>query len=235
MADPSSRSAPALPPEATAEFIRANLPLTEVPGTRLRLHLAGPRSGLSRLVPPGGTPYWAHAWPGGMALALHLAAHPETVHGRSVVEIGAGSGLVSLAGLRAGAGSVLAIETDPLAAVVIRLNAEANGLPVPVIQVPLPRRPALDLASLRDIRGRSAVLAGDVFYDEVVAASATASLDAARDALGPDTPILIGDIGRRFLRRDRLEPLASYPVRDVGDPPSAPLREGWVFRWKPLP
>ena len=235
MSGPSSRRAPALPPKAAAEFIRAKLPLTEIPGTGLRLHLAGPRSGLSRLVPPGGTPYWAHVWPGGMALALHLAAKPETVRGRAVVEIGAGSGLVALAALRAGAEGVLAIETDPLAAVAIRLNAEANGLPVPVVQVPRPKRPALDLANLQEIRGCSAVLAGDVFYNEAVAASATASFDAVRDALGPDTPILIGDIGRRFLPRDRLEPLASYPVRDVGDSPSAPLREGWVFRWKPTP
>lgn len=235
MAAPSSSRTPALPPEGAAEFIRANLPLTEVPGTGLRLHLAGPRSGLSRLVPAGGTPYWAHVWPGGMALALHLAAHPGTVRGRAVVEIGAGSGLVSLAALRAGAERVLAIETDPLAAVAIRLNAEANGLPMPVVQVRVPKGPALDLENVQRSRGRSAVLAGDIFYDEAVAASATASLDAARDALGPDTPILVGDIGRRFLPRDRLEPLASYPVRDVGDPPSTPLREGWVFRWKASP
>ena len=215
------------------EFIRANLPLTEVPGTGLRLHLAGPRSGLARLVPPGGTPYWAHVWPGGVALALHLAAHPEAVRDRAVVEIGAGSGLVALAALRAGAESVLAIETDPLAAVAIRLNAEANGLPAPVVQVGEPQQVAFVVGSIRTTQGTSAVLAGDVFYDETVAASATATLDAARDSLGPDTPILIGDIGRRFLARDRLEPLAAYPVRDVGDPPSAPLREGWVFCWKP--
>ena len=217
------------------EFIRANLPLTEVPGTGLRLHLAGPRSGLARLVPPGGTPYWAHVWPGGVALALHLAAHPEAVRDRAVVEIGAGSGLVALAALRAGAESVLAIETDPLAAVAIRLNAEANGLPTPVVQVGEPQQVAFVVGSIRTTQGTSAVLAGDVFYDETVAASATATLDAARDALGPDTPILVGDIGRRFLARDRLEPLASYPVRDVGDPPSASLREGWVFRWTPVP
>jgi predicted nicotinamide N-methyase len=170
-----------------------------------------------------------------VALALHLAARPETVRGRAVVEIGAGSGLVSLAALHAGAENVRAIETDPLAAVAIRLNAVANGLPAPVVHVGKTQQVAFVLRSIRKTDGVSAVLAGDVFYDEVVAASATASLDAARDALSPDTPILIGDIGRRFLPRDRLEPLASYPVRDVGDPPSAPQREGWIFRWKRAP
>ena len=45
MAAPSSRRVSALPPEGAAEFIRANLPLTEVPGTGLRLHLHGRFSG----------------------------------------------------------------------------------------------------------------------------------------------------------------------------------------------
>ncbi|EYD74481.1 hypothetical protein Rumeso_03955 [Rubellimicrobium mesophilum DSM 19309] len=221
-------------PDAEA-FIRANLPLVEVPGTGLRLHLAGPRSGLSRLVPPGGTPYWAHAWPGGVALALHLAAQPETVQGRSVWEIGAGSGLVSLAALRAGAEAATAVDTDPLAAVATRVNAEANGLPAPRVLIRAAGELSLDWASAGASRGRSAVLAGDVFYDAASARHATEALDGAAAALGPDAPILVGDIGRRFLPRDRLEPLACYPVRDVGDPPSAPLREGWVFRWTPLP
>ena len=215
-------------------FIRENLPLTEVPGTGLRLHLAGPRSRLTRLVPPGETPYWAYAWPGGVALALHLAAHPRTVGGRDVFEIGSGSGLVSLGALRAGASEAVAFDTDPLAAVAMRINAEANGVSAPLTFIRTAEHLPFDLGTIRKIQGRSMVLAGDVFYDATSARAATAALDAAEGALGPDTPILVGDIGRRFLPRDRLEPLASYPVRDVGDPPSAPLREGWVFRWKRL-
>jgi predicted nicotinamide N-methyase len=183
-------------------------------------------------VPPGGTPYWAHVWPGGLALAQHLTEHPQSVDGRSVVEIGAGSGLVSLAALRAGAEAALATDTDPLAAVAVRVNAEANGLISPQVHVSSPSHLASDLGGLRRTSGTSIILAGDVFYDPSVAAWASAALDAAWDALGRETPILIGDIGRRFLPRDRIEPLASYPVRDVGDPPGAPPREGWVFRWR---
>ena len=209
------------------DFITSNLPLTEVQGTGLRLHLAGPRSGLSRLVPPGGTPYWAHAWPGGIALAQHIAAHPETVRGRAIWEIGAGSGLVALAALRAGADTVVALDTDPLAAISVRLNAEANGLPPPVaITATRIHRPS------RRTQGEAVVLAGDVFYGEEVARDTASALDAAAAVLGAGTTILVGDIGRRHLPLNRLEPLASYPVRDVGDPPSAPLREGRVFRWR---
>jgi predicted nicotinamide N-methyase len=216
-------------------FIRANLPLAEVPGTGLRLHLAGPRSGLSRLVPPGGTPFWAHAWPGGVALAMHLVAQPETILGREVVEIGTGSGLVSIAALRAGAVSATAFDTDPLAAVATRINAEANGVGTPQVHIGAPEHLLLDPGSVLGIQGRSVVLAGDVFYDATSARLSTAALDAAGAALGRDAVILVGDIGRRFLPRERLEPLASYPVRDLGDPPSAPLHDGWVFRWKRLP
>jgi predicted nicotinamide N-methyase len=216
-------------------FIRANLPLAEVPGTGLRLHLAGPRSGLSRLVPPGGTPFWAHAWPGGVALAMHLVAQPETILGREVVEIGTGSGLVSIAALRAGAVSATAFDTDPLAAVATRINAEANGVAIPQVHIGAPGHLLLDPGSVLRIQGRSVVLAGDVFYDATSARLSTAALDAAGATLGRDAVILVGDIGRRFLPRERLEPLASYPVRDLGDPPSAPLHDGWVFRWKRLP
>lgn len=204
-------------PENAATFIRAHLPLTGVPGTAIRLHLAGPHSGLSRLVPPGGTPYWAHAWPGGVALARHIAAHPEAVRGQTVVEIGTGSGLVAIAALRAGATGVAGVDPDPLAAVAARINAEANGVPaVPVT------------ATIPEGAKASVILAGDVFYDGRAARQVAAAFDA-----WPGVTILVGDIGRRFLPRDRLEPLASYPVRDLGDPPSAPLRDGWVFRWRP--
>jgi len=216
-------------------FIRANLPLAEVPGTGVRLHLAAPRSGLSRLVPPGERPYWAYAWPGGVALAMHMAARPETVRGRDVVEIGTGSGLVSLAALRAGAASALGFDADPLAKIATEANAEANGLPRPLVLLCEAKHLPSSLGSIRKLPGRSVVLAGDVFYDEALAPLTIQALDAALAALGPGTSILVGDIGRRYLPRDRLEPLASYPVRDVGDPPSAPLRDGCVFRWKPLP
>lgn len=213
-------------PEAEA-FIRAHLPLREVPGTGLRLHLAGPRSGLSRLVPPGGRPFWAHAWPGGVALALHLAAHPGVVRGRPVLDAGTGSGLAALAALRARARAVTGLDGDPLALLAAALNAAANGLPAPALRQVAPARLGAALAELA-AEAHSVVLAGDLFYDAAAARRATRALDAV--AAGAE--VLVGDIGRPFLPLDRLEPLAAYPVRDLGDPPAAPPREGRVFRWR---
>lgn len=206
-----------------AAFIRANLPLREVPGTGLRLHLAGPRSGLARLVPPGDTPYWAHPWPGGLALALHLSAHPEVVRGRAVLDLGTGSGLAALAAARAGAAEVLALDTDPLAAIAARLNAEANG---PDLRIEALPHEGIEAALRAWAAPGQILLAGDLFYDAAVAERATRLLDIAT-AHGAEA--LVGDVGRRFLPRSRLEPLATYPVRDVGD---AEDTQASVFRWR---
>ena len=209
-------------------FIRANLPLTEVPGTGIHLHLAGPRSGLSRLVSPGGTPYWAYAWPGGVALAMHLLANPEQFRDGDRPmdgwEFGAGSGLVSIAMRKAGR-YVIATDPDPLALVAARLNAEANGVAFDLLRGGF----AANMSPPEEIMQKPMLLlAGDVFYDKAIAALATTYFDRQPSYV----TILVGDIGRRSLPHDRLHPLASYPVRDVGDPLSASLREGWVFRWK---
>ena len=117
--------------EAVA-FIEANLPLVappELPG--VELHLAGPRSGLSqlqRLNPDFGMPYWAHLWGGGRALVPFLAERPEIVAGRRVLDVGSGSGVVSIAAGRAGAAEVFAIDIDPYAVAATELNTQLNGI-----------------------------------------------------------------------------------------------------------
>src|SRR6476620_2577081 len=58
-------------------------------------------------VPP---PYWAFAWAGGQALARYLLDNAALVVGRTVLGLGAGSGLTSIAAMKAGAASVLAAD-----------------------------------------------------------------------------------------------------------------------------
>jgi predicted nicotinamide N-methyase len=53
-------------------------------------------------------PFWASAWLGGQALARFVLDHPETVAGRRVLDLAAGSGLVAIAASLAGADVVLA-------------------------------------------------------------------------------------------------------------------------------
>jgi predicted nicotinamide N-methyase len=149
-----------------------------------------------------------------------------------VHDIGMGSGLAAIAAMQAGAAGVVGFDTDPFAAVAARLNAQANGIPTfPVIpDIAGQQDPGQD--HFRSKEGAFIVLAGDVFYDDEVASRMSAALDSAEASAEPDCHILVGDIGRGFLPRHRLEPLACYPVRDVGDPPGAPAREGWVYHWK---
>ena len=198
-------------PDDRARFIRDHLHLAPVPGLpELTAWTAHPRSGLS-ILEEDAAPYWAYLWPGGAGLIRHLLLHPEVVAGRRVLDLGAGSGLAGIAAARAGAASVLCADPSDMARAACLLNAEANGVHVEV---------AARAEGRFDI-----VLAGDVFYDETIAAALWPRLQthAAQGAT-----VLIGDIGRRCLP-EGLRPLAEYEVKDVGDGPSTPPCRATVY------
>ncbi|MDE2362452.1 MAG: methyltransferase [Hyphomicrobiales bacterium] len=189
---------------AASAFIAANLPLRPVPGlSGISIHTAVSGSGLRRLA-AGRNPYWAWCWAGGLALAQHLAARPETVAGKGVLDLGAGSGLVGIAAAKAGARAVLAVDVDEDAVAAIELNARANRVSLAVLHddilddVP----PPVDVA-----------LVGDLFYDRDVAARVTRFLDAC---VAAGTRVYVGDPFRAFLPRERLNLIASYATRDFG-------------------
>jgi len=52
----------------------------------------------------------------------------HTVPGKSVIDLGCGSGILSIAALSLGAGRAVAVDIDPIAETVARDNAEMNGL-----------------------------------------------------------------------------------------------------------
>lgn len=194
---------PASSPAEAEDFIRKFLPLAPLrflPG--IRLHQPTPQSGLAAwLAASGGghtPPYWAYAWAGGAALALHLRAHPELVAGRTVLDFGAGSGLVGIAAALAGASTVSAFEPDANGRVAIALNAAANGVAISVVESPV---------------AAEIVLAGDVFYDAQVARQTLARLEQL--AAG-GAAVLVGDPFRRDLPTGRLTEIAGYTVPDMG-------------------
>lgn len=201
-------------------FIRERLPLEPVPGVpEIRLHRAGPRSGLMHLAradPDFGSPYWARPWGGGLALARHVLDHPDVVAGKRVLDLGAGSGLVAIAAALAGASAVKAVDVDPYAVAAARLNAAANGATIETVQADLVdgEPPDVDL-----------LLVGDLFYDPELAARVEAFL---RRCLAARVAVLIGDPWRAPLPAARLRVLAEYPVADFGDPNGA-ARAAAVF------
>jgi predicted nicotinamide N-methyase len=201
-------------------FILDRLPLESAPGVpEIRLHRAGPRSGLMRLAqadPGFGSPYWARPWGGGLALARHVLDHPEIVAGKRVLDLGAGSGLVAIAAALAGAGAVRAVDVDPYAVTATRLNAAANGVAVEVTHADITGGdpPEVDL-----------MLVGDLFYDPDLAERVEGFL---RLCLAAGIVVLIGDPFRASLPTERLRVVAEYPVADYGDPEGA-ARAAAVF------
>ncbi len=151
-------------------------------------------------------PFWATAWPGGLALARYVLDHPETVAGRRVLDVASGSGLVAIAAGLAGAATVTANDIDPYAQAAIMLNSRANEVPV-----------ALRLGDLLDGDGGDAevVLAGDVFYSEALAARMGPFLQraAARGAR-----VLVGDPGRGHLPEGGMTTMVSYRAPDIAAP-----------------
>ena len=215
---------PAAPADPES-FVRSACRLTPVPQVRqIRLHLAEDVLGLwQRTEDEFGTgrppPFWAFAWPGGQALARYVLDHPGLVAGRTVLDLGSGSGLVAIAAAMAGAATVVASEIDVLAAAAIRLNARGNRVPVPVIVGDV-----LD----GDGDGAEVVLAGDVWYSGPLAGRVLGFLERAR-ARGAS--VLAGDIGRAFLPRDRFRVLDARDVPVLADLEDASVKRTMV--WAP--
>jgi predicted nicotinamide N-methyase len=208
-----------------AAFIKARLPLVPAPSVpEILIHAANPRSGLGKLAELSGEddapPYWAYPWAGGAALARHFLARPETVRGRRVLDFGAGSGLVAIAAAKCGASKVLAAEIDRNGLVALGLNAVANGVKIEPIARDMTKDepPAVDL-----------IAAGDVFYAEAVAEKTKGFLVRCRAA---GLEVIVGDVGRAWLPRERLRLLAEYPLRDFGEGTKAPLKSCGVFSFE---
>ena len=164
-------------------------------------------------------PFWAFAWAGGQALARYLLDDPETVRGRRVLDFASGSGLVAIAAARSGAAAVEACDIDAFAAEAIALNAAANGVQVMV---------RLDDLIGRD-EGWDVVCAGDVCYEKAMAQSVIAWLTQLSAG---GTRVLIGDPGRSYLPKDKLEPLASYAVPVTRSLEDADIKNSTVWRLK---
>ena len=159
----------------------------EKPGTGLWQH--GYRSD----TPP---PFHAFAWPGGRVLARYLLDNPETVAAQRVLDVGAGSGLVAIAAARAGAASVVAVDSAADAVAAIERNAAANAVPV-----------TARLADLTEIApDTDVIVAGDLFYSKQTGDRARAWL---RRAHATGVRVYVGDAGRGFLPTTVLHPVTS--------------------------
>ncbi len=216
-------------PDDPAGFIRANTRLLPVPhAPEISLHVADEATALWEKteeeleaigLPP---PFWAFAWAGGQALARYILDNPDRVTGARIIDFASGSGLVAIAAVKAGARHVTASDLDPFAMAAIRLNAAANdvaGAIEPVSDNLLGTEPEVDL-----------VLVADVFYERDLAEAVTAWLSGLQ-ARG--VRVLIGDPGRTYLPRDRLDCLATYAVPVSRSLEDTEIKRSHVWRLRP--
>lgn len=147
-------------------------------------------------------PFWAHAWPGGLALARLVLDAPELVRGKRVLDFASGGGVSAVAAARAGAAEVLATEVDAFAIAAIEENASLNQVTV--------RTSSEDVLGRDD--GWEVVLVGDVFYQAELSRRVMAWLQQLH-ARGAE--IRIGDPGRSFLPMALLECVATFTVPPV--------------------
>jgi predicted nicotinamide N-methyase len=198
------------------------LPVAHAP--EIKLHVAGEATALWQKteeelgeigLPP---PFWAFAWAGGQALARYLLDHPEMVRGQNVLDFASGSGLVAIAAMKAGADSVVACDIDQFALASIGLNAAANGVTL--------------VASDADMVGRDegwdVVLAGDICYERDLAERVVIWLETLHRR---GATVLIGDPGRSYLPKDRLEAVAVYEVPVTRTLEDAEIKRTSVWRF----
>ncbi|MBZ9656546.1 class I SAM-dependent methyltransferase [Phyllobacterium lublinensis] len=207
-------------------FVLANTVLQTPPHVpEIKLHLADEAHDLWHRteeelatlgLPP---PFWAFAWAGGQGVARYVLDHPASVSDAMVLDFASGSGLVGIAAYKAGAADTVACDIDQFARQAIALNAEAN-------------RAVLNIR-IEDLIGTDGgwdvILAGDVFYDKMMADQLTpwfARL-ARRGAR-----IIIGDPGRSYLPKDMLEPLAVYSVAVTRALEDSEVKRTTVWRLK---
>ena len=188
-------------------FILANTRLQPVPhAPEISLWLADEVTPIWRLteeelgqmgLPP---PFWAFAWAGGQGLARWLLDNPAEVAGKQVLDLAAGSGLVGIAAMQAGAASVLCADIDPFCGAAVALNAAANGVSLDFTDADLLDAPPPDV---------DVICAGDVFYEQPMAGRVLAWLSAAA---GRGVRVLVGDPLRTYFPKQGFERLAEYAV-----------------------
>ena len=166
-------------------------------------------------------PFWAFAWAGGQALSRFILDHPEHVKAKRVLDFGAGSGIVAIAAMMAGATEADASEIDPDCVPAMEVNAKANGVTI---------KPLLEDVTDGPADRWDVILVGDVCYEGPMAQKIMTWL---RKAAGQGVPVLMGDPGRSYTPKQGLEKLIAYGVKTDSQLEDTDLRNTVV--WKVLP
>ncbi|OGQ13273.1 MAG: hypothetical protein A2138_07125 [Deltaproteobacteria bacterium RBG_16_71_12] len=132
-------------------------------------------------------PYFAVAWPAAQVVARALLDGRIDVRGRSVADVGCGSGLVACAAMKAGAASAVALDIDPRAVAAAATLARRHGVVVEVR--------ALDPLATPDAVGAEVIICADLVSRDAHRAPFAAAIAAWRRR---GARLLLADSGRPF-------------------------------------
>ena len=165
-------------------------------------------------------PFWAYPWAAGMAIARVILDDPSLIADRSVLDIGAGGGIASLAAAQAGARWVVANDLDPWALATTRIAAERQGLTVETLLADLTREP--ERTDEFDV-----LLCGDLLYEKSEAALQHALLDRAATR---GATVLAGDAGRTYFTPAGMTLLREFDLTVPRDLEGVDVRRARVWR-----
>lgn len=169
---------------------------------------------------PLAAPFWAYPWAGGCALARVLLDSPALVRGRSVIDFGAGGGVVALAAARQGAAHVVANDIDPWALLVTRIAADAQQLDVGTLRDDVCETPAL-------IDDFDVVLCSDLAYERRETPRQRKVLERAATN---GAAVIVADAGRTYFDDSGLTLLAEYELDVPHDLEGVRRRRARVYR-----
>lgn len=165
-------------------------------------------------------PFWAFAWPGGLATARLLLDEPARVAGKRVLDFAAGCGIAAIAAAMVGAASVEAAEIDRLALAAVRVNAALNG-----VAIATPEGDIVGASCRWDV-----ILAGDVCYEAPMTAHI---LPWLRAMAASGAEVLLADPGRAYLPREGLEPVVTHAIATTLELEDRAQREVTINRLLP--
>lgn len=122
--------------------------------------------------------YWAFCWASGQVLARYILDNPEVVKDKRVMDFGAGSGIVAIAAIMAGAKQVIACDIDPDALLSCQENARLNEVEFELHGDLFEFDQEIDL-----------LIAADVLYDKANLPLLDVFLDKAPEVLVADSRV----------------------------------------------
>lgn len=149
-----------------------------------------------------------------------LIDQPDAVHGRRVLDFGAGGGVTALAAAYAGALSVTANDIDPWALLVVDIAARAQGLAVSTLREDLCDEPAL-------VDDYDVVLCSDLAYEKRETPRQRAVLERA---VANRATVFVADAGRTYFDATGMTLLAEYELRVPLDLEGVSRRQARVYR-----